>query len=217
MSELELLNSPKSKISENIRTIRTNLLFSSDKNKVLLVTSSVPGDGKSFISSNLAISFTQIGEKVLIIDADLRLGRIHKIFDINCNNGLSNLLSKGDDEINYIYKTKINNLDILPRGIVPPNPSELLNNEYAPKILENLKKKYDRIIIDGVPVIGLSDALIMGKFVDGCILVTSLNYTKIDDLVASQKALLNIGARICGVIVNRCKSDKNKYYNNYLK
>ena len=122
---------PKSNVSEDIRTIRTNLQFTSSDNasQVLLVTSSAQGDGKSFISSNLAAAFAQTGESVLIIDGDLRLGRINKIFNLSNEKGFSNLLIC-DDEIDfsqYIKKTKIQNLYVITRGSVPPNPSELLN------------------------------------------------------------------------------------------
>ena len=110
--ELVIYSKPKARISENIRTIRTNLQFTTTANKVLLVTSSIPGEGKSFISSNLAAAFAQADEKVLLIDCDLRLGRLHKIFNVSNENGFSNLLAS---EINYddfdqIKKTEINNL-----------------------------------------------------------------------------------------------------------
>ena len=136
--ELIVFSKPKSNISEDIRTIRTNLKFTAnDDAKVLLVTSSVPGEGKSFISANLAAAFAQTGEKVLLVDADLRLGRVHKIFNQSAAKGFSNMLISGtsEDLPEYIKKTTIPNLYIVSRGTVPPNPSELLNSSSCKKLV----------------------------------------------------------------------------------
>ena len=135
--ELVIHTKPKSNISEDIRTIRTNLQFTSsdEESKVILVTSSIPGEGKSFISSNLAAAFAQTGESTLLIDCDLRLGRVHKIFGTSNEKGFSNLLIGQNvvDCADYIKKTSIPDLYIIPRGAVPPNPSELLNSEKMKK------------------------------------------------------------------------------------
>ena len=220
--ELIIYNKPKSNISEDIRTIRTNLQFtSSDKeSKVLLVTSSAPGEGKSFISSNLAAAFAQAGENVLLIDGDLRLGRINKIFGVSNEKGLSNLLISTDPSVDYsdyIKKTKIHNLYIISRGTVPPNPSELLNSSDFVTAIEVLKENFDRIIIDGVPVNGLPDSLIMASHVDRVVLVCSCNYTNIDELNEAKKALLKVDANIAGVIVNRTPQTKRGKYSNYYE
>lgn len=219
--ELIIDSRPKSNISEDIRTIRTNLQFTSSDNasQVLLVTSSIQGDGKSFISSNLAAAFAQTGESVLIIDGDLRLGRINKIFNLSNEKGFSNLLIC-DDEIDfsqYIKKTKIQNLYVITRGSVPPNPSELLNSSNYESILKVLRKNFDRIIIDGVPVNGLSDSLIMASHVDRVILVCSCNHTNIDELNEAKKALEKVDANIAGVVVNRTPQTKRGKYSNYYE
>ena len=189
--ELVIQNKPKSNISEDIRTIRTNLMFTSsdEESKVILVTSSIPGEGKSFISSNLATAFAQTGESTLLIDSDLRLGRIHKVFGISNTKGLSNLLVGQNvvDCAEYIKKTNIPNLYIIPRGTVPPNPSELLNSTNTKKIINFLRENFDRIIFDGVPINGLPDSLIMASLVDRVVLVTSCGYTKIDELMEAKK------------------------------
>ena len=159
--ELIVFSKPKSNISEDIRTIRTNLKFTAnDDAKVLLVTSSVPGEGKSFISSNLAAAFAQTGEKVLLVDADLRLGRVHKIFNQSAAKGFSNMLISGtsEDLPEYIKKTTIPNLYIVSRGTVPPNPSELLNSSSCKKLVNIFRENFDRVIFDGVPVNGLPDS-----------------------------------------------------------
>ena len=222
-NELVVFNKPKSYISEDIRTIRTNLQFSSsiENSKVLLVTSSVPGEGKSFISSNLACAFAQNGESTLLIDCDLRLGRIHKIFGISNSKGLSNLLISEDvkDCADYIKKTAIDDLYVIPCGIVPPNPSELLSSANMKKLIDFLKKRFDHIIFDGVPVNGLPDSLVMANLVDQVAIVSAVGYTDISDLNDTKKALENIGANIAGVIVNKVavKGKKDRYFNYYEK
>ena len=218
-SELVIENRPKSNISEEIRTIKTNIQFIStaDNIQTLLITSSTPGEGKSFISSNLACAFAQSDEKVLLIDCDLRLGRVHKIFGVSNEKGLSNLLVSKDLSCkSYLQKTEVDNLYVLPRGTVVPNPSELLNSERMKSLIEFLRENFDRIIFDGVPINGLSDSLIMATLADRVILVTSCNHTKIDELTKAKKALENIGANIAGVVVNKTSnSKKNKYYSYY--
>lgn len=218
-NELVVYNRPKANISEDIRTIRTNLQFTSSvqESKVLLITSSVPGEGKSFISSNLACAFAQTGESTLLIDSDLRLGRIHKIFNVSNTKGLSNLLVSSDviDCTEYIKKTTINDLYVLPRGTVPPNPSELLSSPNTRKLINFLRDSFDHIIFDGVPVNGLPDALVMAGLVDRVIIVAAMGYTDIDDLNDTKKALEKIDANIAGVIVNRASKSKRGKYSNY--
>lgn len=218
--ELIIHNKPKSTISEDIRTIRTNLQFtaSDEEAKVLLITSSIPGEGKSFISSNLATAFAQTGESTLLIDSDLRLGRLHKIFGVSNEKGLSNLLVSKDvvDCAKFLKKTPISNLYVMPRGTVPPNPSELLNSSNFKKVIEFLKENFDHIIFDGVPINGLPDSLILANLVDRVILVTSCGYTKIDELDKAKKALEKVDANIAGVVVNRtAKTNRGKYSNYY--
>ena len=219
--ELVIHNKPKSNISEDIRTIRTNLMFTSadEESKVILITSSIPGEGKSFISSNLATAFAQTGESTLLIDCDLRLVRVHKIFGLSNNKGLSNLLVGQNvvDCAEYIKKTTIPNLYVIPRGTVPPNPSELLNSTNTKKIISFLRENFDRIIFDGVPINGLPDSLIMASLVDRVVLVTSVGYTKIDELNDAKKALEKIDANIAGVVVNRTTQTKRGKYSNYYE
>lgn len=219
-SELVIESKPKSNISEEIRTIKTNIQFTTTDESIqsLLITSSIPGEGKSFISSNLACAFAQSDERVLLIDCDLRLGRIHKIFGLSNEKGLSNLLvSKDFDCKGYFQKTEISNLYVLSRGALVPNPSELLNSEKMKGLIEFLKKNFNRIIFDGVPINGLPDSLIMATLADRVILVTSCNYTKIDEVTKAKKALETVGANIAGVVVNRTSKVKKNKYNSYYE
>ena len=218
--ELVVLTKPKANISEDIRTIRTNIKFmsNSDRATTLLVTSSIPGEGKSFISSNLGVAFAKTDELTVIVDSDLRLGRIHEIFNVSNKNGLSNMLVENDanEYFKYLRKTKIPNLYVIPRGTVPPNPSELLNSSNMDRILTLLKGSFDNIIFDGVPINGLPDSLIVADIVDRVILVTKANSTKIDELNDAKKALEKIDASIAGVVINNVnKNRRGKYYKYY--
>lgn len=218
--ELIVFSKPKSNISEDIRTIRTNLKFTAnDDAKVLLVTSSIPGEGKSFISANLAAAFAQTGEKVLLVDADLRLGRVHKIFNQSATKGFSNMLISGtsEDLPEYIKKTTIPNLYIVSRGTVPPNPSELLNSSSCKKLINIFRENFDRVIFDGVPVNGLPDSLVLANLVDRVIIVTTIGYTSIDELNQTKKALEQIDANIAGVVVNKTPTIKRGKYSNYYE
>lgn len=212
--ELIANEKPNAAASESIRNLRTSLQFSSvDKElKTILVTSSVPSDGKSFISANLATSFAQTGKKVLIVDCDLRKGRQHTIFGIHGHKGLSNLLIGDINAFNdFIVKSNIKNLFVLPRGIIPPNPSELLNSKKNVKLLEILKNKFDIIILDGAPVTGLSDSLILSSIADQTIIVSSMNHTPKTELVNAKKALESVGASVAGTVANNVLAKRGTY------
>ena len=219
--ELLVQKYPKSVVSESIKTLRTNLQFSSvdSELKTILVTSSIPGEGKSFISANLAISFTQTDKKVLIVDCDMRKGRQHRIFKLSNSKGLSNLLI--DDMTNYkdyINKTSVDGVHVITRGTVPPNPSELLNSKKNADLLRVLKAKYDVIIYDGVPCNGLPDSIIMSKLVDKVLIVSSDSMTPKSVLESTKKQLESVNAPIAGDVlnnVNRKNSTYGKYYGYY--
>lgn len=212
---------PKSVVSESIKTLRTNLQFSSvdEDIKTILITSSIPGEGKSFISANLAISFAQTDKRVLIVDCDMRKGRQHRIFKLSNSKGLSNLLI--DDMTNlkdYINKTSVPGVHVITRGTVPPNPSELLNSKKNADLLRVLKAKYDVIIYDGVPCNGLPDSIIMSKLVDKVLIVSSDSMTPKSVLESTKKQLESFNAPIAGDVlnnVNRKNSTYGKYYGYY--
>lgn len=218
--ELIVNNNPKSSIAEAIRVIRTNIMFSLKvkKGKVLLVTSSVKGEGKSFVSSNLATSFAQKNMKVLLVDSDLRLGRLHNIFKISNKTGFSHLLANDDSKSykKYVKETKIENLYFIPRGMVPPNPSELLDSPNVIKFLEAVRKDYDVVIFDGTPINGLTDSLVFTKYVDKVVVVSSANYTKMSLLENTIKSLKKLEVDIAGVIVNKVQDNiSSSYYGDY--
>lgn len=221
-SEIRLSTNPKSRFSEAIKTIRTNLAFSSiDKElKVILVTSPEAGDGKSYISANLAVAYAQEGKKVLLIDADLRKGRQHEIYDVQnpINTGYSNLILRYTDGMNidkYIETTSIKNVFLIPTGPTPPNPIELLDSEKNAKFIEKAKDKFDIIILDCPPVIGLSDALVITKFSDVNIVVVSNKKTKFENLDRTKKIFEQANKKIDGVIINKAQTKQNSYYSYY--
>ena len=215
--ELLVNKKPNAAASESIRTLRTNLQFASvdEELKTLLITSTLPGEGKSFISANLATSFAEAGKKVLLIDCDLRKGRQHKIFKLVNKKGLSNLLIENIYNFkDYIMSTKIDNLSVITRGSVPPNPSELLNSKKNKELLKQLREKFDLVILDGAPITGLSDSLILSSYVDKTLLVASINHTPKTEVINTKKALIGVGADIAGCVANNINA-KNKSYGNY--
>ena len=218
-NEHKVANNPKSGVAEAIKTIRTNLLFSSidEPVKSILMTSSMSGEGKSFISANLAVAFAQAGVKVLIVDCDLRRGRQHKIFNIDNEQGLSNLLLDDVDKNykKYIKKTRYENIYVLPMGIVPPNPSELLASAKNKQLVKLLKQKFDLVIYDGVPVGGLTDSIIMADLVDKIVIVSAYKITPVEFLANTNKALEKFKDKIAGVILNKFPSSKDHYYSKY--
>lgn len=218
-TELIVNKYPKSIVSEGIKSLRTNLQFSSiDKNvKSILITSSIPGEGKSFISANLATAFAQTGKNVLLVDCDMRKGRQHKIFNVSNARGYSNLLI--DDFKNnyssYIKNTEVKNLYLLTCGTVPPNPSELLNSDRNKELFKFLTSKFDIVIFDGVPCNGLPDSAIMSTLTDKTLIVSAENVTPKSLLENTRKSILNVGSNVSGIILNKINMKNNKYYGKY--
>ncbi len=224
MRELIVNRYPKSAVSEAIKTVRTNLKFSSSDKKIktILVTSATSGEGKSFISANLAIDYASSGKKVLLIDCDLRKGRLQDIFNIVTNSrmGLSNLLIDDSWKKNlgeYISDTEYKNLNVLSTGTIPPNPSVLLESLKLEKVVEELKNKYDVIIFDSTPVIGLTDTLIVSRLADIVLLVARARKTTPELLESAKRALENVNASIGGVILNRVEFYNRNYYKKYYR
>lgn len=230
--ELIVNTDPKSPISEKIRTLRTNIEFTSvdKKIKTLLVTSPTPGDGKSWLSANLAIAFAQSGKKVLLVDSDLRKGRQHKVFKIDKAYGLSNYLFTLSEKEEYeqknskediahtkspFYNTDINNLTVMIAGSIPPNPSELIESEKMKLFIEDMKKKFDIIIFDGSPVNVVTDSLILSRMVDASVLVASVKNTQMKQLEIAKKSIDNVGGKVIGVVINKMPIKKTKEYKKY--
>ena len=217
-SELIAERSPKAIVSENIKSLRTNLQFTAvDKElETILVTSTNASEGKSFVSSNLAISFVQADKRVLLVDCDLRKGRVHKLFNLSNSRGLSNLLA-GDLKSfgKYIQPTKLKNLNVITCGTYPPNPSELLASKKNKELVKLLTSYFDVIIFDGAPVGGLADSVILSSFMDETLIVVRDGATAKADLFAAKDALNKVGANVAGVVFNMINRSSSKYYNSY--
>ena len=223
--ELIVHRKPKSPNSETFRTLRTNIQFM-NKNKglkTLLVTSTLPGEGKSWVTSNLAVTFAQAGKRVVLIDADMRKGRQYAIFGISPRPGLSNYLSEAevDEEgkasisaVNYIQETEVDNLFVITAGSVPPNPSELLVSPQMLKLIDELKPVFDVIIIDGTPCELVTDSIILSRIVDSCIIVAAHKITKKETLNRIIKNIQSVGGNLAGVVLNKVPVSKKQtqYY-----
>ena len=217
-SELVVEVTPKAIVSENVKSLRTNLQFTAIDQEVksILITSTNASEGKSFISSNLAISFAQAEKRVLLVDCDLRKGRLHKLFGIPNTQGLSNLLANDlRSWLDYIHVSKVRNLDVMTCGTYPPNPSELLASKKNKRLISALTSHYDIVIFDGAPVGGLADSVILSSLVDETIIVVKDSFTRKGDLLTAKDTLEKVGAKIAGVVFNMVNRKSSKYYNNY--
>ncbi len=224
--ELIAQRDPKSPVSETFRTLRTNIQFMNTNNqlKTLLITSTLPGEGKSWVASNLAITFAQAGKKVVLIDADMRKGRQYTIFEVSPRPGLSNYLSGIDSKseensideiIDYIQETEVKNLYVISAGNIPPNPSELLITPKMVNLLDKLKQVSDIVIIDGTPCELVTDSVILSRLVDSTVIVTAHKQTKKDTLQKIVTNIQNVGGKIAGIVLNKIPVSAKKYEQSY--
>lgn len=226
-SEIIVNDFPRSPVSESFRLFRTNLLylFENDESKTICITSSNASEGKSWVAANLAISCAQYGKKVLVVDADLRKGRQHRIFKKSNRTGLSDLLKnlrgnlkeddvqKIEEELTLkIQDTEVPNVYLLTSGPVPFNPSELLGTANIEFLLELLKKEFDLIIIDTAPAAIITDALLFANKVDYMFIVVASRKTKKEALMNTKKAIESVGGKIPGIILNQISTERRKEY-----
>ena len=204
---------------ENFRLIRTNLLSIGSLTKephIIMVTSSLPKEGKTVISSNLALSFSQMGAKTLLVDADLRRGRIHRIFGLRKAPGLSALLTSGVELGDVCRPSGIENLDVMTAGEYLSTGTELLSSPKFAEVLDELRKRYDRIIVDTPPVLGLSETSVIQKMMDGVVFVAWSGQTPIKTMQVAVDMLQNNGANFYGFVLNRLDlSHATNYYQYY--
>ena len=218
--ELITYGHPKSMLSEAYRSIRTSILLSSSEKppKKITITSPNPAEGKTTTTVNTAIALSQTGAQVLIIDADMRKPKVHKIFNHENEMGLSNFLS-GHGGLDSIIKTsEVPNLFYIPSGPVPPNPSELLGSNLFKNMLESLEARFDHILLDSPPVLGFADAIILSSSVNGVILTVLGGKTPRETLQRAKEALQQTHTKILGVVINRVdirRSDYGYYYYRY--
>lgn len=219
-NDLIIENNPKSHIVECIKTIRTNILYSTNR-KTILITSSKQKEGKSWIINNLAIAFAQANKKVILVDTDLRKeNEKNEIFSVDKGEGLSdfikeisnNKLENLEKSKKYIKETKFPNLHILQNGTIPPNPSELLSSNNMKNLLDLLKNMYDIVLLDGTSCMIVSDSIALSSMVDSTILVAENKKSKISDLKKTKKLIEDVNGKILGIIFNKSEIQKGKYY-----
>ena len=220
---IELIYNEKTQpeFSNIFNTLRANIQFVNVNNKnknTILITSPKKDEGKSFVAVNLAAAFAQIGKKVILIDADMNLGRLDKIFNVPNGLGFSNYLANLDDnglEINelvnkYIKETGIKNLNLITSGTVPPNSAELLASPRLEELIKDLTVFYDVVILDGASALIRTDSLILARNINSTILVSNLNKTDKDDLWQVKKDIQNVGGRIIGNVLNKTRDKQLK-------
>ena len=217
MQEIELKDIKKDyRSNEAYKSLRTNIEFSGDENKVLLFTSCTPNEGKSTVTISLAQSLAEAGKKVLFIDADLRksvLAGRHKV--MGQLKGLSHFLSGQADLADVMYRVKNTNMVMIFAGVVPPNPAELLGNKRFESLLVSARKSYDYVIIDAPPLGSVIDAAINAKQSDASILVIAANTISHKFAKVVKDQLAKSGCPILGVVLNKVDMAQNKYYGKY--
>lgn len=211
----------KSSVVEAYRSVRTSIEYSNldNKLKVILITSTQANEGKSTVASNLAISFSKLpNKKILLIDGDLRNPSINKIFGISNSKGIMSIL-KGDKDLkSTIYTLNKHNLDILTTGHIPPNPDEILVTDKMKEFIQQIKEKYDYIFIDSPPIGIISDASLLSQLSDGVIFVVSSGEVETDFAKLAKDKLMNVDAKILGAVLNKYEThndDYGYYYSEY--
>src|SRR2546421_2021104 len=220
--ELLLNINGRSALAEAYRQLRTSVLLSTAGRapKTLLVTSSLPGEGKTTTAVNTAISLAQTGATVVIIDGDMRRPRLRSIFDLPEREGLSSILAsdtKPADMLRSVARDETSGLFIMPSGPVPPNPAELLGSDQMRKLLATLSEKFTHIVIDSPPVNSFTDGVLIGSMVDGVLLVVHGGKSSRDVVRRSRQLLLDVGAKIVGVVLNNVSVRSHEYYYYYQR
>ncbi len=214
--ELITHSHPKSALAEAYRNIRTSILlsFSEKPPKTLVISSPNPAEGKTTTVLNTAIALAQTGARVLLIDADMRKPRLHAIFRYENGAGLSNYLSGNARLESIVRNSEIPNLSYIPSGPIPPNPSELLGSPLFKNTIHTLEESFDHILLDAPPVLGFADSVILCSLVDGTMMVVMGGKTPRETLNQAREVLMQVNARILGVVINRVDIRRN-YYSSY--
>jgi capsular exopolysaccharide synthesis family protein len=220
-AEAAAIEDPNSEMAEAVRIIRTAILFSPSgraQRKRLLVTSAETGEGKTLLSVNLAAALAQAGQRTLLIDADLRKPRVHKVFNLSNLQGLSNVFADGQAMPSPVRPAGVSlPLDVLPAGPLPPNPAELLGGERMGEFLAEASLRYDRIIVDSPPAGPVSDPALLSRQVDGVLVVVQLGKTSIRAIRRAVDHLNKVGAPVLGVVLNGVSLGGGYYYYYYRR
>lgn len=212
--ELIVHEQPTSGIAEAARAIRTNLLFMSPDRpyKTLLIASAGPGEGKTTVGCCIAVAMAQAGQRVVLVDCDLRKPRIHHIFGKRPEIGVTSALLDGsvvdDDDA---LKTDVENLYVIPAGPIPPNPAELLHSDRFQALLRKLQSRFDRVIIDSPPIVAVTDGAVLSTLVDGTVLVVRASTTTRDYARHGLRSLLDVGGKVVGAVLNAVDLNRQEY------
>jgi capsular exopolysaccharide synthesis family protein len=204
------LTDPRSPAAEAYRTLRTNLTFTELDKPItsLIVTSPAPGEGKSTVLANLAVTMAQVGKRTLLVDADLRQPSLHKILDASNDQGLTTLFVQPETlQDPPLVETGIENLFLLPSGPLPPNPADLLGSRRMEEVIEALHKHADILLFDAPPVAVVTDAAVLGTKVDGVLLVVSAGRSRRDHAQRAQQLLEHVHVRIVGAVLTNAPRD----------
>lgn len=203
----------ENQISEEFRSLRSNIKFASfNKNiKTIVITSPSSGDGKTMTAANLAMVFSQEGKKVLLVDADLRKPSIHYMYGLVNDCGLCNFLI-GQKDINAIIRSVYPNIDVITSGLTPPNPPELLGSLQMSDFISKVREQYDVVVFDTPPVLAVTDATLIANQSDGCLLVVRVKKNDVKDVMKVKEQLHFAGANLLGAVINGKKQIKNEYY-----
>jgi capsular exopolysaccharide synthesis family protein len=207
----------RSSIAESYRHLRTSVLLSTAGRapKSLLVTSSLPGEGKTTTAVNTALSLAQTGAEVVIIDADLRRPRLQSVFGMQGQLGLSTILSSDMDEegmIAMVGRDKATGLNVLVSGPIPPNPAELLGSDQMRKLIATLQTRFTHVVVDSPPVSSFTDGVLISTMVDGVLLVVHGGKSSRHIVRRSKQLLQDVGAKIFGVVLNNTPVQSHDYY-----
>jgi capsular exopolysaccharide synthesis family protein len=202
--ELVTVTDMRSASAEAYRTLRTNLIFSQSVQtlRTVLVTSASPGEGKTTTAANLAVSFAHHGMRVLLVDCDLRRGRLHKIFEIPREPGMTELVLGHEEPESVMRQTNVTGLYVISSGNLPPNPSELLGGDRMRKVLTSLSEAFDLIVVDTPPLLAASDGAILATLADGVVVVLRAGSTESDAAQQAIQQLTSVGARVVGAVLN---------------
>jgi polysaccharide biosynthesis transport protein len=212
--DLVTVHSPKSAASESYRSIRTGILFSSADAapQTIVFTSASPGEGKTITTANLGVAMANAGSRVLLLDCDMRRPRIHKIFGVDRKVGLSNILVGTASPKDAIVPSSVENLDILPVGPIPPNPSEIISSKKMGLLLNALKKQYTRVLIDSPPISAVTDAVLLSQMADGLLLVVRAGETPRQVIQHALAQVRSVNANILGAVLNAVSVGRDSYY-----
>jgi capsular exopolysaccharide synthesis family protein len=217
--KLVTITAPKSPISEQYKTIRTNINFSSvdQEMRSIMVTSSGPGEGKSTTAANMAVVFAQQGKNVLLVDADMRKPTAHYTFNVQNTFGLTTVLTRQKTLREVIHQTEVDHLDLLTCGPVPPNPAELLSSRSMEEFLVDVYADYDMVIFDTPPILAVTDAQVLANQCHGTILVVSSGTTEVESGQKAKELLQTAKGKLLGVILNNREIKDTNYYYYYGK